>query len=161
VNELVPRRFQALVLGALVAGAVILAFGNLDVDEGEQGSAVALAITLIVMLTVTVLLWRFLVQPSLAGRRAAARDGLILAVVAILTAVVYWTGLAFALAPAAIALGTISREGRASRARAESGPDPAAGLVPADKKTGTAAMALGWIALGGAIVVGFIDAIAS
>jgi hypothetical protein len=159
VNDLVPRRFQPLVLGALAVAAIILAIANFTAEEGESGSPGAFVVTLVVTIAVAILLWRFLMQPALAGDRPAARDGLIVGVVAVLLALVYWTGLPWALGPVAVALGTLSREGRASRARADAGPDPAAGVVPSDRKTGTAALALGWLALAAATVAGIIDGV--
>jgi hypothetical protein len=159
VNELIPRRFQPLVFGSLAVAVVILAFANLAVEEDEQGSAVALVITLIIVAAAAVALWWLLMQPALAGRRPAARDALILSILALILGFFYWTGLVWVLAPAAIVLATLSREGQASRARAQAGPDPAADVVPTDKKTATAAFALGWIALVGATVLGIVDAV--
>jgi hypothetical protein len=159
VNDFIPRRFQPLVFGSLLVAVVILAFANLRTEEGEQGSPVALVITLIIVAAATIALWWALMQPALAGRRPAARDALIVSVLALLVGFFYWTGLVWVLAPAAIVLGTLAREGEASRARAEAGPDPAADVVPADKKTGTAALALGWVALVGATLLGIVDGV--
>jgi hypothetical protein len=160
VNDLVPRRFQPLVLAALVAAVVVLALNNFVVDPPQNPSPAGFIVTLILTIAVTILLWRFLMQPALAGRRPPARDGLILGVVAVLLAFVVTTGIVFAVAPAAIALGALGREGRAPEGRATAGPDPAADHIPADPKTGTAAWALGWLALLGATIYGVVSALA-
>jgi hypothetical protein len=157
VHDLVPRRFIPLVVVALVVAAVVLALGNFAVEEGESGSPAGFVIALVITLAVTVLVWRFLVLPASEGRRPVARDGFIVGVVAILLVLVYWTGLPWALGPAAVALGTLGREGRRPGEARTAGPDPAADIVPADPRTGTAAALLGWIALIGATVFGLLD----
>jgi hypothetical protein len=157
VEDLVPRRFVPLVVVALVVAAVVLALANFVVDDGESAKPAAFIIALVVTLAVTVLLWRFLVVPSVERRRPAARDGLIIGVVAILTVFVFASGLPWALGPVAVALGTLGREGAASGRTATAGPDPASEVVPADPRTGTAALALGWIAIIGATVYGLLS----
>lgn len=157
MNELLPRRFQPVVIGSLVIATVILVLGNFDVDEGEEGGTVGFIVAIALIVAAVVLLLRFLVQPALAGRRPAARDALIVGVIAVLFVVVYWTGLPWALGAIAVVLATIGRESPARRDQATAGPDPAADVVPADRKTATAALALGWIAILAATVVGLLD----
>jgi hypothetical protein len=159
VNDLVPSRFIPLVAGALLVAAIVLALTSFIVDEGESARPAAFVIAMVITLAVTVLLWRFLVVPAVEGRRPAARDGLIVGVVAVILVFVFWSGLPWALGPAAIALGTLGREGRSSGRTATAGPDPASDVVPADPRTGTAALALGWIAIIGATVYGVLDVI--
>lgn len=179
MNDLVPRRFQMLVLASLLAALVVLALNNFVVDAGENATPAGFIVWLILTIAATILLWRFLMQPALEGRRSPARDGLVLGIVAVLLAFVPGIGLVFAVAPAAIALGMLAREGRAregataggtapartadgeaTERRSTAGPDPAAGVIPADHRTGTAAWALGWLALIGAAIYGIVAALA-
>ena len=103
-----PNRFAPIVLGSLAVGVVVLAFGNFTGDG--EGGAVAFIVTTLVMIAVALLVWNFIVTPRVEGPRAAATTGIILGVLAVLFGLEYWTGLAFALGPAAIALGLLAGE---------------------------------------------------
>src|SRR4051812_36896921 len=105
----IPRRFAPLVLGSLAVGVVALAFGNFTGD-GEEGGVVPFIVTALLMVVVTAVVWNFLVVPRVDGPRTAAVAGIVLGALAVLFAFVYWTGLPFALGPAAIALGILARE---------------------------------------------------
>ncbi len=112
MNTLIPRRWQPLVIGATLVGIAILVLINANVEEGEEGGVVPMIITIVVLLLATFLLWRFLVGPRIGDGGVAAGAGttaLILGVLSLLMGFVFWSGLVFAFAPAAIALGTASQ----------------------------------------------------
>jgi hypothetical protein len=106
---MIPRRFAPLVLGSLAVGILVMALGNFT-GEGEEGGAGAFIFTTVATLVITALVWSFLVNPRVEGPPGPAITGIILGALAVLFGVVYWTGLAFALGPAAVALGILARE---------------------------------------------------
>ena len=119
MDTLIPRRWQPLVVGSVVAGIAILIWINTGVEEGEEGGFVEGLIPIVIMFVATFLLWRFVVRPRLAADGVAAAAGttaLILGVVALLTGLAFWTGLVYAFAPAAIALGTAAAPDSKGRA---------------------------------------------
>jgi hypothetical protein len=134
----VPRRFVPLVAIALALGILFLALGYLSNDEGESGDARGFVIVVVVTLAVTYAVWEFLVSRRFAGTSSAAGPAIGIGIAAVITGFLYWTGLGYGLAPAAIALGTIGRE------RGE-GQNATIGLV------------LGWVGLLAAVVVGLAD----
>ena len=112
MDSLIPRRWQPLVIGAALVGIAILVLINLNVDEGEEGGVGGMIITIVLLLLATFLLWRFVVGPRIGDAGVAAGAGttaLILGVLSLLMGFVFWLGLVFAFAPAAIALGTASQ----------------------------------------------------
>ncbi len=138
----VPARFRLLVLGSLLAGAVILAFGWLSDEEEATGAGDVVGYLVVVLLTAAVayLLWRFATDPR--GRPARLGTlALVLGMLSPLLGFVYWTGVAYAVAPAAIGLGLVARED-----------------APADAKA-TAAVALGGTGLALAVIGGALDAV--
>jgi hypothetical protein len=117
MNALVPRRWQPLVIASVLIGIVVLLLINVDVEEGEEGGLVPAIVSIALLLLATFLLWRFVVTPRVGGDGVAAAAGtvaLVLGVLALLTGFVFWSGLVFAFAPAAVALGlsTADQQGR-------------------------------------------------
>ena len=127
MDTLIPKRWQPLVIGSLLVGIAVLVVINTSVEEGENGGVVEMLIPIVLMLLAAFLLWRFVVGPRVGADGIAAAAGttaLVLGIVALLTGLAFWTGLVFAFAPAAIAVGTAaSPDGR-----------------------GRAAVVLGWLA---------------
>src|SRR4051794_647175 len=109
MNELVPRRFQPLALASLVIGVILLALGNFNVEEGEDGGVGAFFVILAITLIVGYVVWAYVVRRETAGA-GSARAALVLGFLSIIPGMLYWLGIAFVLAPAAIALGTMVRE---------------------------------------------------
>ncbi len=136
----VPRRFLPIAGIVLALGLVILAFGYLGADEGEDGDAVGFIIITAVTLGIGYLVWRYVALPRSTGREAGTA-GIIVGALSIIFALFYWTGIVYVLAPIAIALGVYAREG-------------------SEQQQGTIALVLGWIAVVGALAVGVADAIA-
>jgi hypothetical protein len=136
----VPSRFRLLVLGSLLAGAIILGFGWLS-DEGTgAGEVVGYLVVVLITAAVAYLLWRFAADP----RGRPARFGtlaLALGIVSPFLGFVYWTGVAYAVAPAAIGLGLLARD-----------------QPPRDAKS-TAAVLLGGVGLALALIGGATDAL--
>jgi hypothetical protein len=181
MTDVIPRRFLPLVLAALGVGLLLMALGNFNVDEGEQGGPVAFVVTVIVMLVATFLIWQFVVEPRAAGS-GGTRAAIVLGALSVPLGFLYWTGLPWALAPAAIALGTMARGGggdaasapreraTAASSRAGAGADrpgggaegqgaAAGGVGPIQSRAQEAmiAVGLGWAGLVIATVFGLID----
>ena len=90
-------------LAALIAlGA--LAVANFMGTEGENGGPAEFAVTAVITLAIAAFLFGRVVPNARNGARAG-RTALVLAVLATLTLVVFWSGLPQVLAPAAIVLG--------------------------------------------------------
>ena len=109
METLIPKRWQPLVIGSLLLGIAVLVLINTNVPEGENGGVVEMLVPIAIMLLATFLLWRFVVAPRLGADGVAAAAGttaLVLGVFALLTGIAFWTGLVYAFAPAAIALGS-------------------------------------------------------
>jgi hypothetical protein len=141
--ELIPRRFLPLALASFLIGVILLAFGYLGADEGENGDARGYVVILVILVIVGYLAWRYVVQPETAGA-GSARAALVLGVVALLTGLLYWVGLAWVLGPAAIALGTMVRERLATG-------------TGQNAQEATIGVALGWAGLTIATVLGILD----
>ncbi len=112
MDTLIPRRWQPLVIGAALVGIAILVLINVNVEGDEEGGVGPMIITIALLLLATFLLWRFVVGPRIGEAGVAAGAGtsaLILGVLSLLMGFVFWSGLVFAFAPAAIALGTASQ----------------------------------------------------
>lgn len=138
--EIVPRRFRPLVVGSLVVAVVFLAIGNFSTDAGEPGDAAAFIIATAITLIAAFALWRFVVGPRIAVTGSTTTPGLVLGVLALLFSLVFWLGVTWAFAPAAIALGTVGKE------RGEGG-------------AATAALLLGWLGLAVATGIALVDAL--
>jgi hypothetical protein len=111
MNALVPRRWQPLVIGSTLLGITALIIINVGVAKDENGGIGPAIIGIVLLLLAAFLLWRFVVGPRVGDDGVAAAAGtaaLILGVVSLLAGFVFWSGLVFAFAPAAIALGTAS-----------------------------------------------------
>ena len=132
-----PRRWQPLILGSLLVGAIILFFGWTGGDD--DGSVIGWAVVVLLAIGTAYGLWRFFGARTGEGaaRESAAVPALVLGVLALLTAFVYWTGFVYAIAPAAIALGIAA------------GPDT----------RGRIGLALGAAGLAVAVVGGFVDGV--
>jgi hypothetical protein len=153
--DLVPRRFIPLAVASLAIGIILLAFGYLSADEGESGDARGFIIIVAITLIVGYLVWRYVVRRETAGG-GSARAALVLGVVAVLTGLLYWTGLAFVLAPAAIALGTLVRDGQGGGS-VTAEPGGASVRTESRAQEATIGVALGWAGLLLATVIGLID----
>ena len=167
MNHLIPRRFQPLVIAALGVGILLMAIGNLSGGDGEEGGVVAFLVTTVVALVATWLLWHYVFEPRGSGGAAAGSAGVVVGGLALLLAIFYWTGLVWALAPVAVALGVVGRDAvpapAAARGAGEAGPasaepSAASGPDPDDPRTrATAALVLGWLALLAATLLGVAD----
>jgi hypothetical protein len=135
MNTTFPRRWQPLVVASLLVGAVILFFGWTGGDDDD--SVIGWAIVTVLAVATAYAIWRFVAGPRLERRQAAATPALVLGVLSVLLGFIYWTGIVYGLAPAAIALGVAA--GADTRGRI--------GLV------------LGCIGLGLAVIGGFVDGV--
>ena len=102
------------VVGPVVALIMLgcLAVANF-VGEGENGGPAEFAVTAVIALALTA--WVFgRVIPSARESGRTSRLALILAVVAVLTLFVFWSGLPHVLAPAAVVLGMVGPRNRES-----------------------------------------------
>ena len=90
------------------AASVVVAIAALAVanfaTEGENGGAGPFAITVAIAILAAVLLFGRVIPRAIEGR-SPARIALLLAGLALLTCVVFWSGLPQVLGPAAIVLG--------------------------------------------------------
>lgn len=103
-----PRRVGAI---AIALAFVAQLFGNIvgNTDD-EQGGRIFFAITLVLCALLAAWLFGRVVPRSVAeGAAAGARRALIVAIVAAVSFLAFWTGLPFVLAPAAIVMGAVSR----------------------------------------------------
>ena len=93
------------VVGALSAVIAIgaLAFANF-VSEGENGGVGPFIVTSVIAVVAAAILFGRVVPSSIDGPRSA-RVALVLAALALLTGVVFWSGLPQVIGPAAIVLG--------------------------------------------------------
>jgi hypothetical protein len=138
--ESIPRRFAPLVAGSLAVAVACLALGNFATDGREDGGVGPFLFITLLTVVATVLLWRTIVTPRVAGAAPAATVGVVLGVFSILFAPVYWLGLPWVVGPAAVALGIVGKE------RGEGG-------------AATAAMNLGWVGLIAVAVVALQDTV--
>jgi hypothetical protein len=122
-----PRQTLAAATAVLIFVALLFAY-VLDVTNNEEGDADVvgwLIVSVVASIIAAVLLMRF-VPATEAGRDGSnkpARNGLILGVLSVITFPVFWTGLPFALAVPALALGATGQsrapqEGRGGEATA-------------------------------------------
>ena len=130
-----PRRWQPLIVASLLVGAFILFFGWTGGDDDD--SVIGWAIVTLLAVGTAYALWRFVAGPRLASREAAAVPALVLGVLSLLLGFMYWTGIVYGLAPAAIALGVAA------------GPDT----------RGRIGLVLGCAGLLLAVVGGFVDGV--
>ena len=139
MDTVIDRRWQPLVALSLLVGTIILFFGWTGGDE-DDNSVIGWAIVVVIALATTYLLFRYVVAPRLAtgqGAQAAATPALILGALSILLGFVYWTGIVYGVAPAAIALGVTARQ----------------------DKRGMIGLVLGLIGMAVAVVGGFVDGV--
>jgi hypothetical protein len=100
---------------ALVAAVLLLIgmpIGYLG-DNTSTGDVIGLIVLTLVMLGLLAAIFRWLVPRALGaaeGVNGPARTGLLLGVLALVTVVVFWTGLPFPLGAGAVALGLAGRE---------------------------------------------------
>ena len=135
MNTIVPRRWQPLVLGSLLVGAVILFFGWTEGNDDD--SIIGWIIVTLLAVATAYGLWRFLAGPRLDTPQAAAVPALVLGVLSVLLGFMYWTGFVYGLAPVAIALGVAA------------GPET----------RGRIGLVLGCIGLALAVIGGFTDGV--
>ena len=103
------------------------------------GDVIGLIVLTLLMLAAiaAVFLWLVPREEAVPGR--PARTGLILGVVALLTVLVFWTGLPFPFGAGAIALGLVAQDA--------AGPSSTPGRAVAAISLGTLAIAIAFIAL--------------
>jgi hypothetical protein len=101
VTGITNERVVAPIVALIAIGA--LAVANF-VGDGENGGAGPFAITAVITLAVAALLFARVV-PGARESAGAGRTALVLAVLAVLTLAVFWSGLPQVLGPAAIVLG--------------------------------------------------------
>ena len=101
VTGITNERVVGPVVALIMLGA--LAVANF-VGEGENGGPAEFAVTAVIALGVAALLFGRVV-PNARESTSAGRTALVLAALAVLTLVVFWSGLPQVLAPAAIVLG--------------------------------------------------------
>lgn len=135
MTTIFPRRWQPLVIASLLVGAFILFFGWTGDDD--DSSVIGWLIVTLLAVATAYGLWRFVVAPRLGAHEGAAVPALVLGVLSVLLGFMYWTGIVYGLAPAAIALGVAA--GSDMRGRI--------GLV------------LGCIGLALAVIGGFVDGV--
>lgn len=166
MDDLVPRRFQPLVIASLVLMLILLALGNFNTKD-DNGGVVPFIVTVLVSLIAAWLLWRYVYAPRAGDGRSAASAGVVVGALSVLLGFVYWTGLAFAFAPVAIALGVVGRQAFTSRGAT---PPPMAGGAEGEtagrgpdrddpRTRATAALVLGWLGLLLATLIGLVDAL--
>jgi hypothetical protein len=166
MSDLVPRRFQPLVIASLVLMLIVLALGNFNKDD-DNGGVVPFIVTVVVSLIAAWLLWRYVYAPRAGDGRSAANAGVVVGVLSVLLGIEYWTGLAFAFAPVAVALGVVGREAFTARsattapiAGGAEGETAGRGPDRDDPRTrATAALVLGWLGLLLATLVGLVDSL--
>ena len=130
-----PRRWQPLILASLLVGAFILFFGWTGDDDDD--SIIGWAIVTLIAIVTAYGIWRFVAGPRLGTRASAAVPALVLGILSVLLGFMYWTGIVYGLAPAAIALGVAA------------GPDT----------RGRIGLALGCVGLAIAVIGGFVDGV--
>lgn len=130
-----PRRWQPLVVASLVVGAFILFFGWTGGDDDD--SVIGWLVVTLLAVSTAYGLWRFVAAPRLGAHEGAAVPALVLGVLSLLLGFMYWTGIVYGLAPAAIALGVAA------------GPDI----------RGRIGLVLGCIGLALAVIGGFVDGV--
>lgn len=106
------RSYAGWGIGAFVLAAFVIIAGNTNLKPGEQGGTGPLVVTLILCAVVGFLLFGSLVP----GATRPERTGIIFAVLAVLSLLAFWSGLAGVMGPAVVALGL--RAGTSGRARA-------------------------------------------
>jgi hypothetical protein len=108
VTGISNERLVGPIAAAVAVGA--LAVANF-VADGDNGGAGPFALSAVITLAVAALLFGRVIPSAREGARPG-RTALVVAVLAVLTLVVFWSGLPQILAPAAIALGlTAPRSG--------------------------------------------------
>ena len=110
-----PTRVATLAASGLAVAILIVIAGNLIVRKGEQGGTAQALTTAIICLVLTGLLFT-LVIPRLRDARAAQRGTIVLGILAVLSLVVFWTGITPVFAAATLAAAERSPQlGRAAK----------------------------------------------
>ena len=94
------RRDLPLAIGGLVLAAIIIVVGNINLEPGENGGTGPAIVTAVICLVLAAALFGFVVPRARNTDRAA----LILGIVALLSFVVFWSGVTPVLAAAAVAV---------------------------------------------------------
>jgi hypothetical protein len=94
------RRDLAVAVGGLVLAAIIILLGNTNLEPGENGGTGPAIVTGVICLVLAAALFGLVVPRA----RNTDRTALILGVVALLTLVVFWSGVTPVLAAAAVAV---------------------------------------------------------
>lgn len=124
--------------GAMALAAAVLVLINWNVPADENGGVSEMLAALAISGVAALLLFGWAIPRAVeAGPERAARRGIALGVAGVVTVVAFWTGLPFVLGGAALALGTAARQ-RGGQA-------------------GGAAVALGALAVAGAIAITVVD----
>ena len=108
VTGITNERVVGPIVALIMLGAVAVA--NF-VGEGENGGPAEFAVSAVVALAIAALLFGRVVPNARASARAG-RTALVLAVLAVVALVVFWSGLPQVLAPAAIVLGLAAPRSR-------------------------------------------------
>ena len=108
VTGITNERVVGPIVGLIMLGAIAVA--NF-VAEGENGGPAEFAVSAVVALAVAALLFGRVV-PNARESARPGRTALVLAILAVVTLVVFWSGLPQVLAPAAIVLGVAAPRSR-------------------------------------------------
>ena len=108
VTGITNERVVGPIVGLIMLGAIAVA--NF-VGEGENGGPAEFAVSAVVALAVAALLFGRVV-PNARESARPGRTALVLAILAVVTLVVFWSGLPQVLAPAAIVLGMAAPRSR-------------------------------------------------
>jgi hypothetical protein len=95
-----PRRTLGLAAGGLAVAAVVIVAGNWDVQPGENGGTGPALVTAAFCLVVAGALFGLVVPRT----RRVGRTALVLGIVAVLSLVVFWSGVTPVIAAAALAV---------------------------------------------------------
>jgi hypothetical protein len=94
------RRDLPVAIGGLVLAAIIILVGNTNLEPGENGGTGPAIVTSVICLVLAAALFAFVVPRA----RNTDRTALILGGAALLTIVVFWSGVTPVLAAAAVAV---------------------------------------------------------
>jgi uncharacterized membrane protein YkvI len=96
---------------ALISGALLLISMPVGWLPGKTSDVIGMCVAIVIVLAVMAgLIFRLVPHERQAPANRANRSALILGIVSIIVGGAFWTGLPFAFAPAAIALGLSQRE---------------------------------------------------
>jgi hypothetical protein len=136
-RELTQRdRIIAAIAALLLLIGMPVGYLSGDTSSGEVIGLIVLTLLMLAAIA-AVFLWLVPREEAVPGR--PARTGLILGIAALLTVLVFWTGLPFPLGAGAIALGLVAQDA--------AGPSNTPGRAVAAISLGTLAIAIAFIAL--------------